>query len=330
MKRRRFHRLLGAVLGSTPLPSLGQTTNRPTVGVLVSVAEDLFRPHLAALRKGLADNGLVDGDSIRLVVLYADARLDRLADLARELKAQGSWLIIAGGTTATSAAKRAAPGLPIVMAGSADPVMMGFARSMERPGGRITGIAIMGEEVLGERFRLLKEVAPAARTFAAFLQAANPGNPVFRKAFANISQALGVRIDVIEIAAPLEEFPDALDRAVKRSAGGALVAADPLFDTHRAHIFRLVLERRLPSVVGLVTWARAGALLAYAPDLVAIWSQSAYYVSEILRGSDPATLPIEQATATQLAINRETARTLDIAIPPPILARADEVIEASG
>ncbi len=150
---------------------------------------------------------------------------------------------------------------------------------------------------------------------------------MFHKAFANISQALGVRIDVMEIGAPVEEFPGALDRAVQQSASGALMLADPLFDTHRATIFRLALERRLPTVVGLVPWARAGALLAYAPDLVDMWLQSARYIGEILRGAEPATLPIEQPTAVRVAINLRTARTLGIQIPSPIFGRADEVIE---
>jgi putative ABC transport system substrate-binding protein len=326
MKRRQFHHLLGALVGSTSLPALGQSKDKPTVGVLVSVSEELFRPHLAALRKGLADNGLVDGDSIRLAVLYADARLERLTDLARELTAQGSRVIVAGGTTATSAAHRAAPDLPIVMAGGADPVMMGFARTLAQPGGRITGISIVGEEILGKRVQLLKDLLPVARTLVAFLQASNPGNRVFRKAFASISRALDVRIDVMEIAAPVEEFPGALDRAVKEAADAALVAADPLFDTHRATIFRLALEHRLPTVVGLLPWARAGALLAYAPDLVDMWWQSARYVSEILRGADPATMPIARPTAIHVAVNMRTARTLGIQIPSPILALADEVI----
>ena len=117
------------------------------------------------------------------------------------------------------------------------------------------------------------------------------------------------------------------DRAVQQSADGVLVFAEPIFDSHRETIFRLALERRLPTMVGFVPWVRAGALLAYAVDLVDTWRQATRYVSEILRGADPATLPIEQPTIFQVAINMRTARTLGIELPPSILVRADEVIE---
>jgi putative ABC transport system substrate-binding protein len=215
--------------------------------------------------------------------------------------------------------------VPIVMAGSADPVAMGFAQSLARPGGRITGISILGEELIGKQVQLLKEILPAARSFTAFLQPANPGNPAFRKAYDKVSKALDVQIYTVDIRAA-EEFPAAFDRAVQQSSG-AHVLSDPLFDMHRDDIFRFALERRLPTVCGLVSWARAGALLAYGLDSRDIWRQSAPYVAEILRGADPATLPIEQPTALPVAVNMRTARTLGLAIPPSILARADEVIE---
>lgn len=327
MKRRQLSHLLGALLGSTSFPAFGQSKDKPTVGVLWPGTEAQCRPFLEALRKGLNEKGLIDGSSMRLVVRYADNRFEQLPDLARDLTTQGSRMIVAGGTTSVSAAQRAAPELPVVMAGTADPVAMGFARSLVRPGGRITGISILGEEFVGKQLEMLKEAVPAARTFAIFLHALNPGNPVFRRNFDNISRALGVRIDVMDIRAPLEEFPAMFDRAVQQSADGVLVFAEPIFDSHRETIFRLALERRLPTMVGFVPWVRAGALLAYAVDLVDAWRQAARYVSEILRGADPATLPIEQPTIFQVAINMRTARTLGIELPPLILARADEVID---
>jgi putative ABC transport system substrate-binding protein len=174
--------------------------------------------------------------------------------------------------------------------------------------------------------QLLKEAVPAARTFAVFLQASNPGNPEFRKAFGNVSQALGVRIVARDIRA-VEEFHAAFDWAVQQSADGALVLQDPSFDTHRETIFRLALEHRMPTVTGNAQTARAGALLAYALDFVDVWRQSARYVSEILRGADPALLPIEQATAFKVLVNMKTARALGLTLPLSLLARADEVIE---
>jgi len=325
MNRRRFQGGLGALLGSTSLPVYGQSKDTPVVGVLIPATEDQIRPHLAALRKGLADNGLVDGTSIRLVVRYADTNFARLPDLARELKAEGSRVIIASGTTAVSATQRAVPDVPIVMAGSADPVAMGFAQSLARPGGHITGLSILGEELIGKQLQLFKETLPSARSFTAFLQATNPGNAVFRKAYHSAGKLLDMNIYTRDIDA-VEEFPAAFDWAVQQS-NGAHIITDPLFDTHRHAIFQAALERRLPTMCQNVPWTRAGAMLAYAPDLVDTWRQSARYVAQILRGADPGTIPIEQPTAVQVAVNMRTARALGVQIPPSILARADEVIE---
>ena len=327
MRRRRFSQLFGALAALGPVPALGQSEDKPTIGVLRVGNETNFRPYFKALRDGLNAYGLVDGRTIQIVVRYADYRRERLPDLAHDLAKQGSRMIVTSGTTVVSAAQRGAPELPIVMAGTADPVALGFAQSLARPGGRITGISMLGEELLGKPLQLLKEVVPRARTFAAFLQASNPANPQLRKGFDNISHALGVRIDVADIGDPLEEFPAAFDRAVKQSADGALVVPDAIFDNHRETIFRLALERRLPTAVGQVPWVRAGALLSYGLDYVDMWRQSARYVSEILRGADPATLPIEQPSIVRVAINLRTARVLGLEIVPALLARADEVIE---
>jgi putative ABC transport system substrate-binding protein len=296
------------------------------VGALSLASEAVARPYVESLRDSLGTYGLVDGSTMRLVARYADARPERLADLVRDLASQGSRVIVTTGTTAVDAARLSVPELPIVMAGSADPVLMGFARSLARPGGRITGISILAEEIMGKQLQLLKEAVPTARTFAIFVHAANPGNPAFHKVFDDSGHALGVRMDVTDIRA-VEEFPAAFDVAVQRSADAAYVLQDPSFDAHRETIFRLALERRLPAASGNAAWARAGALLAYGLDFVGVWRQSARYVSEILRGADPAVLPIEQPTTFQLAVNMRTARTLRLSLPPSILARADEVIE---
>lgn len=326
MRRRHFHCLFGALLGAAPLPAFGQSKVTPIIGVLLPVGEDGARPILAALHKGLANYGFVDGDTIRVLVRYADNKLERLTDLARDLKAQGSRMIVAAGTTTVEAAHLGAPDLPIVMAGSADPVLLRLAESLARPGGRITGISIRGEAIIAKNLQLLNELLNGGRTFAAFLQASNPGNPTFRKAFGDISQALGVRINIVEIADPVAEFPGAFERTVQQSAVGALILADPLFFTHRETIFRLALDHRLPTVGPTVEYAKAGCLLAYALDYVDMWRQSARYISEILRGADPATLPIEEPTAFHFAVNVHTARALGIEIPPSFLVRADEVI----
>jgi putative ABC transport system substrate-binding protein len=279
-----------------------------------------------ALRQGLKDNGLVEGRDVRLIIRYADNQPERLVDLARELVNEGCRVIVASGTTSVSAAQKAAPDAPIVMAGSADPVAMGFARSLARPGGRITGISIYGEELVGKQLQILKEALPSARGFAAFLQAANPGNPIFHRYLEDGARALGLRIEIYDIEG-VDRFAAAFARAKQQAVDGVFVIADPIFVAHDREIFKLALDHRLPTMAGNSRWVHAGALLAYTVDIDAIARRSAFYVKEILRGANPATLPIEQPTALSLAVNMATARALGIRLPNTLLSRVTEVVE---
>jgi putative tryptophan/tyrosine transport system substrate-binding protein len=279
-----------------------------------------------ALRQGLKDNGLVEGSDVRLIIRYADNQPERLVDLARELVNEGCGVIVVSGTTSVSAAQKAAPDTPIVMAGSADPVAMGFARSLARPGGRITGISIYGAEFIGKQLQILKEALPSARGFAAFLQATNPGNPVFRRALDDAARDLGLRIANRDIEG-VDRFAAAFAWAKQQAVDGVFVIADPIFNAHDREIFRLALEHRLPAMAGNSRWVHAGALLSYTPDIDAIARRSAYYVKEILHGADPATLPIEQPAILSLAVNMATARALGIRLPNALLSRVTEVVE---
>jgi len=298
----------------------------PVVGALFLGSEESFRDAVEALRDGLRSNGLIENVTVRLVIRYADGDADRLAPLARDLVAARSRLIITIGTTSVHAVHAALPDMPIVMAGSADPVEMGFARSLARPGGKITGISILGRELIGKRMELLTELVPTAKTFVALLNASNPGNSVFREALAGATQSLGVDIRVREVRT-LEEITDSLAWSARLPAGGVFLIDDPVFTQHRDAIFRAALAERLPTLSGNPTYAHAGALAVYALDNQDIRRQAGRYVAAILRGADPGELPIAQPTKFTFVLNLKTARALGIAIPETILNRADEVIE---
>lgn len=325
LNRRAMVLALPAALASKP--GVAQRPDGvPVVGVLLVGNEQASRLLIVPIREGLQANGLIEGVTVHLAVRYADGDANRLAPLAHELAAAGSRLIVTAGTTAVRAVQAALPSMPIVMAGSADPVVMGFAQSLARPGGKITGISILGSELIGKRIELLKELVPAAKTLAALLNASNPGNEVFRRALATAAQALQVEIQVRE-ARTLEEINAALSWAARLPAGGVFVIEDPVFGQHREAIFRTALAERLPTVSGPVEFARAGALAVYAPDYGAIRRESGRYVAAILRGADPGDLPIAQPTKFFLVINLKTARALGLTVSPTLLARADEVIE---
>jgi putative ABC transport system substrate-binding protein len=298
----------------------------PVVGVLSTASEPDPHPLIDAFKEGLKEHGLVDGGTVRLVIVYSGGKYERLPDLVRVLVAEGARVIATGGTPQVSAAHRGAPNTPIVMMGSTDPVIMGFAQSLARPGGHVTGLSMLAEEIFTKTIQLLKETVPTARAFFALRHPGNPGNVEFRRMFDNAGRKLGVRIEVRDIAA-VEDIPATLDDAVRQSIDGVIVTLDALFFRHRETLFRQANERRLPTISGSLDYCRAGALLAYAPDFPAIARRAAYYVSEILKGAEPATLPIEQPTVLRVAINMKTAKLIGVTIPPLMLARADEVIE---
>jgi putative ABC transport system substrate-binding protein len=277
-------------------------------------------------RDELSRRGFVDGESVGLLTRHGEGDPARFADLARELVSAGSRIIVTRGTTAVRAARDAAPSVPLVMGGSADPVAMGWAKSLSRPGGKITGVSIFGAEMIGKRLELLKQVVPSGRTVAAFLQSANPGNQAFQEALRAAAAALGLEMKVREIGGPAE-LREAFAWAAGNAADGVFVIEDPMFVQHRQALFGLAKEFRLPTVSGNVDLARAGALAIYAPDPETEARETARLVAEILRGADPGELPIVQPTRLRLVLNLKTAAALGIEMPPALLARADEVIE---
>jgi putative tryptophan/tyrosine transport system substrate-binding protein len=299
--------------------------NRPLVGYVAPRESPAATSEwMEWFRDGLRRRGFVDGENVRLVFRFSDGDADRLGDLARELAAAGSQMIVTRGTTAVRAVQLAVPSLPIVMAGSADPVAMGFAKSLARPGGRITGVSILGAEMLGKRMELLKEAVPA-RGVVAFLQAANPGNATFRDALKASADALDMQLQVREIREPAE-FDEAFDWAA-RHGDSVFLIEDPMFFRHREVLLQIATRRGLPVIAGNAEFARAGALAVYAIDDQVVAREAARFVAELLRGADPAELPIAQPTRFKLVINLRAAKALGIEIPPALLVRADEVIE---
>jgi putative ABC transport system substrate-binding protein len=212
------------------------------------------------------------------------------------------------------------------MGGSADPVAMGWAKSLSRPGGKITGVSIFGAEMIGKRLQLLKQLVPSGRAVAGFLQSANPGNPAFHEALSAAAAALELEMKVREIGEPAD-LREAFAWAAANAADGVFVIEDPMFFQHRQTLFGLAREFRLPTVSGDVELARAGALAVYAIDAETVARETARLVAEILRGADPGELPIVQPTRLRLVLNLKTAAALGLEMPPSLLAVADEVIE---
>lgn len=302
----------------------------PAVGVLwLGSAPAAERERFdKAVRDGLRDNGLIDGVSVRVLIRRAENDPSQLPDLARELAEAGSRLIVTAGTTAVAAVHGALPAMPIVAAGTADPVETGLAQSLARPGGKITGISILGGPTFGKHIEVLKELVPSAKAFAALLNAANPGNSAFRRDLVAAGQSLNVEMHVREVRGP-DGLTDAFEWAAQVPVDGVYVIADPIFGSsqHLQTIAQLAEAKRLPWIGGNTVFARVGAVAGISFDYVQLARDSGRYVTKILRGADPAELPIEQPNKFLIVINLKAARALGITVPSSLLVSADEVIE---
>jgi len=256
---------------------------------------------------------------------FADGKVERLSEMTTELVALGAKIIVTGGTTAIRAVHAAAPNVPIVSFASADPVIMGWAKTLAKPSGMITGLFLVASTLV-KPVEWLKEVRPNATTFGYLFNAANPGNSHFRRIVDDAAGSLGIKVEITEVKEQ-SELPDAFNRLGSLGAEGVAIISDPVFGSHLAEIAELARLHKLPSVGDGWDFVNAGGLLALSWNYPAMAKRSAWFVDQILKGTAPGDLPAEQGTEFKLFANLKTAKALGLTIPPSLLARADEVIE---
>jgi len=255
---------------------------------------------------------------------FADGHMDRLASLAVDLVRLDVQVIVAGPSTVAQAARQATATIPIVMVGVGDPIRLGFVKSLNRPGGNMTGLASLLPELGTKPLQFLAELVPGLIRVAALL---NPDNPLHegKKAGAD-AKAAGLQLVIVRARTP-EEFTAAFDTIVEAKAGALNIWGDPMFARHRTALIDLAMRSRLPTMFVGKPDVVAGGLVSYGPDYVDIYRKAASYVDKILRGAKPADLPVEQPTKLELVINLKTAKALGLTIPRSLLLRADQVIE---
>jgi len=284
-------------------------------------------PSLEAFRQGLRGFGYVESQNLVIEYRFAEGRDDRLADLAAELVRLNVDMIVAGGAVAVRAAQHATRTLPIVMAGTADPVAQGLIASLARPGGNTTGLSLLTAELPGKRLEILKETVPQSMRVAVL---ANPAAAIYKPGMNSLTVAarvLGLQLHVVELRSA-----DALDAAfaamTRAGADALIVLADPvLMDGLHGQLAALAATTRLPAMYDWRMYVEAGGLMSYGPSLPGIYWHAATYVDKILKGAKPADLPVEQPTKFELVINLKTAKTLGLTIPPTVLFQASEVIQ---
>jgi putative ABC transport system substrate-binding protein len=302
-----------------------QTVTAHRIGFLSTASASSAAPRVEALRAGLRELGYVEGANLFIDYRWADGRDERLADLAVQLVALKVELIVTQGIVPTVAARSASTSIPIVMATAGDPVGTGLVASLARPGGNVTGLTQINPEVTGKRLELLREMLPGLSRVAILW---NPGNPVsgpeLRETEA-AARSLGLATHSMSVRKP-EEFAPAFSSAKLERPGAVMPLSDIMFFGQRQQIAGLAFQNAMPAIGWTRELADAGVLMTYGPDTIAMHRRAAAFVDKILRGANPADLPIEQPTQFELVINLRTAKALGLTVPHAILLRADHVI----
>jgi len=283
-------------------------------------------PLPSALLQGLRELGYVEGQNTAVEVRWAEGHVDRLPELAADLVRLKVDVIFANGYLAILAAKTATKTIPIVFLTHVDPTGTGLVVSLARPGANLTGFTLMSPELAGKRLELLREVVPGVSRVAVLMYTANPGFVPTMKQTEAAARSLGVRLHFVAANSP-DEFERAFSAMGERSAAALHVQLELMFLAQRARIVELVARTRLPAMYDVREFVDAGGLISYGPRLSDEFRRLATHVDKILRGVNPADLPVEQPARFELVINLKTAKTLGLKIPPSILVRADTVIE---
>jgi putative tryptophan/tyrosine transport system substrate-binding protein len=327
IRRREFIIMLGSMSVVRPLAARAQQATVPVIGFLGpgSAQSDPFR--VTPFRQGLSEAGLVEGRNFTIEYRWADGHYDRLPALANELVHRQVAVIAASGTMAALAAKAATTTIPIVFETSANPIKLGLAASLNRPGGNITGVTQTSEEIAPKRLELLHEVVPKARVLALLVNPTAPelAEPQTRGVL-SAAQSFGIDLHVLN-ASTEQDFDRVFARLTELRAGGLVIAGDSLFSSYLKQLAALTVQHAVPAIYQRLEFAAAGGLMSYGTNIMDIHRLVGIYAGRILKGDKPADLPVQQATKVEMYINLKTARALGITIPLPLSGRADEIFE---
>jgi len=326
MKRREFITLLGGAAAAWPITVRAQQPSMPVIGFLRDARAAGSGFILEGLRKGLAEEGFVEGRNLTIDFAWTEDQSGRLSALAADLVGRHVPVIVSSALNATMAARAATSTIPVVFAVNNDPVASGLVASLNRPGGNLTGVSYLSAELGAKRMGLMHEMMPKVTDFAVL---AHPNYPSSESLVSDVEAAarsLGLRIEVFN-ASTESEIEIAFATLSAHRLGALLLANNPLFTTRREHIIALAARYSVPAMYNQWEFASAGGLISYGTSLPDVYRLAGVYAGRILKGDKPADLPVVQPTKFDLVINLKTAKALKLDIPPMLLARADEVIE---
>jgi putative ABC transport system substrate-binding protein len=319
--------LIIAVFTVGPIAQAQQPGRTPRIGFLHAGSMSVRLPHIEAFRQGLREHGYTEGKNIVVEVRFAEGKLDQLPNLVADLLALKTDVIAAGTTRAMLAAKKATATVPIVMVGASDPLASGLVAELARPGANVTGLSLLATDLGGKRLELLKESLPRARRIGVLVEAGTSGTFALQlKETETAAKAMGIQLQLFELQSA-NDFEVTFSRLIKERIAGLTIPVAPLFDANIKKLADLTIRDRFPAMYGFTEFVEVGGLMAYGPSLPDIYRRAATYVDKILKGANPAELPVEQPTKFELVINLKTAKQIGLTIPPNMLARADRVIK---
>jgi ABC-type uncharacterized transport system substrate-binding protein len=325
MNRREFITLLGGAAVAWPLAARAQQPAMPVIGFLHPSSPDASR--LRAFRQGLKEVGFIEGENVAIEYRWADDQVDRLPALATELVQRRVAVIATGSAPSIFAAKAATMTIPIVFVAGEDPVRLGLVASLARPGGNLTGINFLANELAAKRLELLRELVPGAARMAVLV---NPANATTTKSTLSSVEAaargMGLQIQVLN-ASTIREIDAAFATLARERPDALFVGTDAFLVDRRVQLAQLAARHALPATYWDRQYAEVGGLMSYGASLGDAYRQIGIYTGRILKGAKPADLPVVQSTKFELVINASTARMLGLTVPDKLLATADEVIE---
>jgi putative tryptophan/tyrosine transport system substrate-binding protein len=326
LRRREFITLISSA-AMWPLAAGAQQAAMPMIGFLSSRSSGESAGVVAAFRQGLGASGFVEGQNVVIAFRWAEGHYDRLPVLAAELvDLRVAALFAAGGPPSALAAKAATRTIPIVFSAVNDPVGVGLVPNLNRPGGNITGMSFLNFEIIGKSAQLLKEMVPAAAAIAYLVNPSSPSAELYVKQASTVASALGIRVPVLN-ASTEHDLDECFASLGKIRADALIVPAEPFFDSQRDRIVALAARYAVPMIAAFSEFVAAGGLMSYGASLSDSYRRAGTYVGRVLKGENPADLPVMQPIKFDLVLNLKTAKALGLTVPDRLLALADEVIE---
>ena len=326
MNRRTFITLLGGA-AAWPLAAGAQQAGMPVIGLLVTAPALVGGRRMTAFHQGLAEMGYIEGQNISTIGVGADGQHDRLPSLAAELvRRQVSVIVSLQNPVAAIAARDATKITPIIFSVTTDPVRLGLVASVARPGGNATGVYNFSTELAAKRLGLLRDLLPDSKTLAVLYNPGIPANQAAAQEVHAAAAAIGHQVRVVQ-ASTSSEIEAAFATLARERPNALLIIPDPLFSSRNTQIVLLAARHVIPAIYTQREFAEAGGLMSYGTSLTDIYRQLGVYTGRVLKGTQPAELPVVQSTKFELVINLQAASAIGLEIPPSLLARADEVIE---